>query len=74
MAVSKDAGKTWRKIGDVVGGPHEFGATAVCFTSGGKVIIGYCWHRIPWDRTVKTGGVRLAIFERSWLEHALAER
>jgi sialidase-1 len=72
MAVSKDAGKTWRKIGDVAGGPHEFGATTVCFTRAGKVIIGYDWHFIPWDRTVKTGGVRLAIGDKSWFDRALA--
>jgi sialidase-1 len=74
MAVSKDAGKTWRKIGDVAGGPHEFGATTVCFTTSGKVVIGYDWHRIPWDRTVKTGGVRLAIADKSWLDAAVARK
>jgi sialidase-1 len=71
MAVSKDAGKTWRKIGDLAGGPHEFGATSVCFTRAGKVIIAYDWHFIPWDRTVKTGGVRLAIGDMSWFDHAI---
>ncbi len=74
MAVSKDAGKTWRKIGDVAGGPHEFGATTVCFTKAGKVIIGYDWHRIPWDRTVKTGGIRLAIADKTWLDAAIAQK
>jgi sialidase-1 len=72
MAVSNDAGVTWRKIGDLVGGPHEFGATTVCFTRAGKVIIGYDWHRIPWDRTVKTGGVRLAIGDKAWFDRAMA--
>jgi sialidase-1 len=73
MAVSNDAGKNWRKIGDVVGGPHEFGATTVCFTRSGKVIIGYDWHRIPWERNVKTGGVRLAIADMSWFDRMLKQ-
>jgi sialidase-1 len=67
-AVSKDGGKTWGRIGDIVGGPHEFGATSICFTSCGKVLIAYDWHRIPWDRSVKTGGIRLAIADRAWLD------
>jgi sialidase-1 len=69
-AISKDAGKTWRIVGDVAGGAHEFGATTICFTAKGKVIIGYDWHRVAWDRNVKTGGVRLAIAEREWFERA----
>ena len=52
------------------GGPHEFGATTICFTSSGKVIIGYDWHRIPWERNVKTGGVRLAILDKEWFNRA----
>lgn len=68
-AVSKDAGKTWRIVGDIAGGPHEFGATSICFTSAGKVIIAYDWHRIPWDRTRKTGGVRLAFVDPQWFNH-----
>lgn len=72
-AVSKDGGKTWRIIGNIAGGPHEFGATTICFTSKGNVIVGYDWHRIPWDRTVKTGGVRLAIIDRAWFDRALDE-
>lgn len=67
-AVSRDGGKTWGKIGDIVGGHHEFGATSICFTSSGKVLIAYDWHRIPWDRSVKTGGIRLAIADRGWLD------
>jgi sialidase-1 len=65
-AVSKDAGRTWQKIGDLAGGPHEFGATSICFTSAGKVIVAYDWHRVPWNRTVKTGGIRLAIMDPQW--------
>ncbi|MBX7259493.1 MAG: glycoside hydrolase [Candidatus Hydrogenedentes bacterium] len=67
-AISKDAGRTWRKVGDVVGGPHEFGACSICFTQSGKVIIAYDWHRIPWDRNLKTGGVRLAIADVAWFD------
>jgi sialidase-1 len=67
-AVSRDAGKKWHKIGDIVGGFHEFGATSICFTSSGKVAMAYDWCRIPWDRTVKTGGVRLAIAEKEWFD------
>jgi sialidase-1 len=70
-AVSKDAGKSWHIVGNIAGGPHEFGATTICFTSKGKVIVGYDWHRIPWDRTVKTGGVRLAIIDPAWFHRAL---
>jgi sialidase-1 len=66
LAVSKDAGKTWRKLADLAGGPHEFGATTICFTANGNVIVGYDWHSIPWDRNVKTGGVRLAIVKQNW--------
>ena len=60
---SEDAGRTWRIVGNIAGGPHEFGATSMCFTSAGKVIVAYDWHRVPWDRAVKTGGIRLAIIE-----------
>jgi sialidase-1 len=67
-AVSNDAGKSWRNVGDVAGGPHEFGATTICFTANGKIMIGYDWHRVPWDRNVKTGGVRLAIVAKEWFE------
>jgi sialidase-1 len=72
-AISKDAGKTWRAVGNIAGGPHEFGATAVCFASNGKTIIGYDWHRVPWDRNVKTGGVRLAIINNEWFDRALTK-
>lgn len=71
-AVSQDGGKTWRILGDIAGGPHEFGATTICFTRNGKVIVGYDWHRIPWDRSVKTGGVRLAIVDHAWFDQALS--
>lgn len=67
-AISKDAGKTWRVVGNLAGGPHEFGATTICFTSTGKTIIGYDWHRVPWDRNLKTGGVRLAIVDKEWFD------
>src|ERR1051326_1273591 len=67
-AVSKDAGKTWRKAGDVAGGPHEFWATTICFPAAGKAVIGYDWHRVAWDRNVKTGGVRLAIVDQKWFD------
>jgi sialidase-1 len=70
-ATSKDAGKTWRIVDDVAGGPHEFGATSICFTSAGKVIIAYDWHRVPWDRALKTGGVRLSIVDAQWFEGSL---
>jgi sialidase-1 len=61
VAVSRDAGKTWRQTVDIVGGPHEFGATAICFTPSGEALIAYDWHFVPWDRMVKSGGVRLAV-------------
>lgn len=67
-AISKDGGRTWQIVGNIAGGPHEFGATTICFTSNGKVIVGYDWHRVPWDRSVKTGGVRLAIIDRAWFD------
>jgi sialidase-1 len=65
-AVSRDGGKTWRKIGDIAAGPHEFGATCIRFLPQDKVLIAYDWHRVAWDRTVKTGGVRLAIADKNW--------
>lgn len=67
LAVSKDSGRSWRKLSDLVGGPHEFGATTICFTAAGDVIIGYDWHRIAWERNVKTGGLRLATASQSSL-------
>jgi sialidase-1 len=72
-AISKDAGKSWHIVSNVAGGPHEFGATTICFTSTGKVIIGYDWHRVAWDRNLKTGGVRLAIVDREWFDSAPAK-
>jgi sialidase-1 len=69
-AVSDDGGKTWRNVGDIVGGPHEFGPGSVCFTSRGKVLIAYNWGRIPWDRTIRTGGVRVAIADPKWFDGA----
>ncbi len=64
-AVSDDVGKTWRKVDDIVGGPHEFGCCAICFTSAGKVVLGIDWERLPWERTIKTGGVRVTIADSS---------
>jgi parallel beta-helix repeat protein len=72
-AVSDDKGKSWRKLGDIVGGPHEFGATSICFTSADRVLIAYDWSRIPWDRTVKTGGVRIAIADPQWFDAPAAK-
>ena len=72
-AVSKDAGKTWRKIGNIAGGPHEFGATSICFASTGRVLIAYDWHCIPWSRSAKPGGVRLAIVDKEWFYRDPAE-
>jgi sialidase-1 len=70
-AVSGDGGKTWRKLGEIAGGNHEFGSSgnnSICFPASGKVVIAYTWSRIPWDRTILTGGVRVAIADRKWFE------
>lgn len=67
-ALSNDCGRTWRKAGNIVGGPHEFGATSICFTPAGKLIVAYDWHRVPWNRNIKTGGIRLAIADPKWLD------
>lgn len=64
-AISKDASKSWRKIGPIAGGNHEFGATGICFTSNGKAVIAYNWVRIPWDRPGQ-GGTRVAIIDKEW--------
>jgi sialidase-1 len=71
--ISRDGGTTWRIVGDLAGGPHEFGATTICFTSTGKTIIGYDWHRVPWNRNLKTGGLRLAIVDKGWFDRAPAK-
>ena len=74
-AVSSDAGRTWRKVGNIAGGPHEFGPTSICFTSSGKVIIGYCWGKKAWDRRRGSpGGTRVAIVDKDWLERDTTSR
>jgi sialidase-1 len=66
--ISRDSGFSWHKVGTIAGGPHELGPGGVCFTSDNRVVIAYCWNRIPWERNVKTGGVWLAITKREWFK------
>ena len=72
-AISDDAGKTWRKLADIVGGPHEFACVSICITSKGKILFGMDWHRIPWNRDLKTGGVLVSIADLKWINR-LAEK
>jgi Tol biopolymer transport system component len=72
-AISDDAGKTWRKLADLVGGPHEFACVSICITSKGKVLFGMDWHRVPWNRDLKTGGVLVSIADLKWINR-LAEK
>jgi len=68
-AVSRDGGKTWRIVGNIVGGNHEIGAAgsnSICFTCDGKVVMAYDWLLIPWDRQIKTGGTWVAIADKQW--------
>lgn len=45
----------------------QLGATSICFTSSGKVIIGYCWVKKAWDRRRGSpGGTRVAIVDQDW--------
>ena len=71
VATSDDGGKTWREVGDIAGGHHEFGASgpnSICFTADGRVIFAYNWIFTPWARDLETaGGINLAIAEANWL-------
>lgn len=67
-AVSRDGGTTWRVVGTIVGGPHAFGGDSICFTASGNVLVAYDWHRIPWDRDTRTGGMRVAINDPAWVD------
>jgi sialidase-1 len=73
VAVSRDRGKTWRQVGDIAGGEHEFGASgpnSICFTSGGRVIFAYNWIEIPWCRDRgRAGGTRIAVVPGKWLKN-----
>jgi len=70
VAASRDGGKTWRKVGDIAGGEHEFGASgpnSICFTSDGRLIFAYNWAEVPWNRGRRcNGGTRLAIAGKEW--------
>jgi sialidase-1 len=72
VVTSSDSGKTWKAVGSIAGGEHEFGASgpnSICFTSDGRVIFAYNWIATPWARDPKTGGgINLAIAEASWLQ------
>ena len=71
VATSSDGGKTWRRIGEIAGGEHEFGASgpnSICFTSDGRVIFAYNWIATAWARDLETGGgINLAVAEADWL-------
>ena len=68
--VSKDEGKTWRRIGDIAGGNHEMCPVSVCFLSNGKVAITYEFCRVPWTRgrNGKGGGSWVAFADRKWFD------
>ena len=71
VATSNDGGNSWRQVGNIAAGEHEFGASgpnSICFTSDGRVIFAYNWIVTPWARELTVaGGINLATAEADWL-------
>jgi hypothetical protein len=42
--------------------------------SAGKVVMGVDWTRIPWERSIKTGGVRVSIADVDWFNRRLEKQ
>jgi sialidase-1 len=69
--VSKDGGKTWRKVDDVAGGSgHEMCLDSMCFLSNGKVAMTYEFRRVAWSRGRQGGGggVWFVLADRKWFD------
>ncbi|MNZ74500.1 BNR/Asp-box repeat protein [compost metagenome] len=64
-AVSKNGGESWKKLGDVADGPHEFTNLNCMFTKSGKAIITYMQVEDPaflhteYDPPFKRDGIDL---------------
>ena len=50
VAFSDDAGKTWKKSVDLLGGPHEYVNPDCYFTSDGTAVITVSYVQQPWQR------------------------
>lgn len=68
-AVSTDAGKTWRSVGDLAAGPHDEYTNLGCtFTAAGRAIITYMFCTPAWRRDEMS--LRAAIVDKSWFTAA----
>jgi sialidase-1 len=65
-AVSSDAGKTWRVVGDLAAGPNDEYTNLGCdFTADGKAVITYMFCTPAWTRSGLS--LRAMIVDKSWL-------
>lgn len=64
-AISKDEGKTWRRLGNLIDGNSEFTNLSCTFLSSGKAIVTYMRSTPPFSRNAID--LCAAIVEKNWL-------
>jgi len=63
-AVSDDRGETWRVLGELMGGPHEYNNPDCYFLSNGDALVTVQFNRTPFER--QRINLRAMVIERSW--------
>lgn len=66
-AVSSDAGKTWRIVGDIAAGPRDEYTNLDCtFTTTGRAVVTYMFGTPAWNRNQLS--LRAAVIEPEWFK------
>jgi sialidase-1 len=66
-AISNDAGKTWRIVGDIAAGPKDEYTNLGCtFTAKGRAVITYLFGTPAWNR--ERLSLRAAVIEPAWFQ------